>query len=688
MSTNNTEARQLFDRAYELGKSERWDESLEFYRRAVALDSEYLEAWHNIGFTLGKMGRHQESIAAYDRVIELNPRDPDPWSGKAYRLHNTQRLVEAIGCFLTAQALGKTDMAEMIAQCRSDLGITGGGSSHQDASQLFDRGVAHGEANEFTEALACYQRALEYDPNYEQALNNKGWVLGRLGRPEEAVACCEQVLKINPRYEFAQQNLGSQLSQLGRKEETRKAYDRLLELNPFNAAILYVKGQMLCDDQRFREGYEYFRAAQRFGDADAEERSEWSLQQWRKQDEDSPASKESTEWRDKGSELMGQGRWREALKCFDEAIELNPHSPEAWYQSGYALGCLLLGKTLLGIDGSYQLRRMLDDLELLHEAKGCFEKAKLLGHPIAAGLIAWSQLQITSADPNALNREPQDWFAQGVALFDKGQMPEALSSLRRAIRCNPQNARAWIKLGHVQSALGKTEAALKCFEHLAEVDCYIDCSWTYRGYALAQAGRYDAALAAFDSGISFGQCDEQTLLGKGRALIRLDRHQEALQCIERVLNFMPGSEVARQLQISVLKNLGREDEALTNYNQILLQDPRNAEAWYHKAQALREFGNNEEAISAFNRYLRLKPRDAEGWNEKGLALSNLGRYEEACACYDQAIELNSRQDRAWYNKGLALSKSGEHHEALSCFEQAERLGSADAAKAIALCRQM
>ncbi len=51
----------------------------------------------------------------------------------------------------------------------------------------------------FDEALACYERALEIDPDYRGAWVNKGYVLTKLGRYDEATSCADRVLRLNER---------------------------------------------------------------------------------------------------------------------------------------------------------------------------------------------------------------------------------------------------------------------------------------------------------------------------------------------------------------------------------------------------------------------------------------------------------------------------------------------------------
>jgi tetratricopeptide (TPR) repeat protein len=48
------------------------------------------------------------------------------------------------------------------------------------------------------EAIASYDKALEFKPDSYEAWYNRGYALGNLGRGEEAIASYEKALEIKP----------------------------------------------------------------------------------------------------------------------------------------------------------------------------------------------------------------------------------------------------------------------------------------------------------------------------------------------------------------------------------------------------------------------------------------------------------------------------------------------------------
>ncbi|MCI2424414.1 tetratricopeptide repeat protein, partial [Candidatus Acetothermia bacterium] len=55
-------------------------------------------------------------------------------------------------------------------------------------------------------AIRCYDKALEIDPKYAPAWNNKGIALHKLERYEEAIRCYDKVLEIDPKDASAKNN--------------------------------------------------------------------------------------------------------------------------------------------------------------------------------------------------------------------------------------------------------------------------------------------------------------------------------------------------------------------------------------------------------------------------------------------------------------------------------------------------
>jgi tetratricopeptide (TPR) repeat protein len=67
------EAKQMVIKGNQSFSARRYDEAITWYKQAIALDPDSVDANYNLGVVYSNKGMHDESIAAYNRVITINP---------------------------------------------------------------------------------------------------------------------------------------------------------------------------------------------------------------------------------------------------------------------------------------------------------------------------------------------------------------------------------------------------------------------------------------------------------------------------------------------------------------------------------------------------------------------------------------------------------------------------------------
>jgi len=132
---------------------------------------------------------------------------------------------------------------------------------------------------EYNEALKCYDKAIEINPNSANAWNNKGLALVLLSNYDEALKCYDKAIEINPNSANAWRNRGSFFNGLARREAI-KCFDK--STSKYEEAIK-------CFDKALQIN---------LNDADT--------------------------WNGKGYALDNLGNYEEAIKCFDKALEIDP----------------------------------------------------------------------------------------------------------------------------------------------------------------------------------------------------------------------------------------------------------------------------------------------------------------------------------------------------------------------------
>jgi len=222
---------------YEVAQK-KWGESLDAYdssyklldASSVSSTAFYAEVWDGKGLALYKLGRYNESLQAYDEAIALEFIPGQTWISKGLVFTELGKYDEAIDAFDNAFEMDSRYPTALIRK--------------GDVLLMLDN-------NE--EALNVYNQAIEFDPEHEGAWEGKGVALDRLGRHEEASEAYENVLAIydasierNPNYNVMEwTNKGSFLNRIEEHEKALEAFDKAIEIYPEFLPAWQGKGDAL-----------------------------------------------------------------------------------------------------------------------------------------------------------------------------------------------------------------------------------------------------------------------------------------------------------------------------------------------------------------------------------------------------------------------------------------------------------
>jgi len=163
------------------------------------------------------------------------------------------------------------------------------------------------DLEKYDEALDCLNKALELHPSWSEALSLKGPILIILGKNEEALECLEKVTKINPEDWTAWDNKGRVLCNIGRYKEALECFDRSLKFNPENHKVLYLKGSSLTQLNRIHEALICFDEILKI------------------KPDFIPALL------DKAFALSKLGQYKDAIDCCNMILKIDPNNGAAWY---------------------------------------------------------------------------------------------------------------------------------------------------------------------------------------------------------------------------------------------------------------------------------------------------------------------------------------------------------------------
>jgi serine/threonine protein kinase/Tfp pilus assembly protein PilF len=390
----------------------------------------------------------------------------------------------------------------------------------------------------------------------------------------------------------------------------------------------------------------------------------------------------SQAWKNKGDGLFKLERYTDALTAYDRALDLNQNNEEAWKGRGESLYRLeRYDAALIAYDRILKFHPR--NWEILNRKGRTLYKLGLNQQALAV------QEEALKIEPN----NGQILSDKGVALMGLGQFQEALNVFDRAQIIMPREPRYWQDKALVLSYLNRPQDSLRVYKEA--LDAYEQATgdrpnditvWLDRASVLSQLQRHQEALFNYEQIIKLNSKSYLAWLGKGNSLFALRRYPEALQAFDETLEVMPMSYLGWHNRGSVLQD-GLKDlkGAIASYDKALEINPNFFSAWRDRGFALSQLNQHQKAINSFQSALAINPNDYKSLIGKGIALASLNRGTEALAVFDRATQIQPRDLFVWINQGAMAEKWGSRAQACQSYQKASEINPSfpPAAQAIA-----
>lgn len=213
--------------------------ALEYYRQALVLDPNLVEAHYNLGLLLEKNPSNwEEAIACYQTALKLQP---DFWLAD----------VALVNLLYTQGKLSAEKQIEY-AVANNDVGNY------------------YLQADELELAIAHYRQAIALDANLAEAYYNLGCSLYKQSEEniQESICYCQKALELKPNFLLASVYLANLLDELGELSGEQRIEQ---------AAANYNLGNKYMEAGEFDAAAEYYKTAVRFNPKFTEARSSLRL---------------------------------------------------------------------------------------------------------------------------------------------------------------------------------------------------------------------------------------------------------------------------------------------------------------------------------------------------------------------------------------------------------------------------
>jgi tetratricopeptide (TPR) repeat protein len=401
----------------------------------------------------------------------------------------------------------------------------------------FSRGIVLNDLGRKEEAIASYDKAIEFKPDYYWAWFSRGIVLNDLGRKEEAIASYDKAIEFKPDFHEAWGNRGIVLKDLGRKEEAIASYDKAIEFKPDYHEAWYNRGIVLNDLGRKEEAIASYDKAIEF-----------------KHDKHEA-------WFSRGNALNDLGRKEEAIASYDKALEIQPDGSWIWNRRANAFEQLgKLEEAIASYDKAIEIQpddhwawlnrgNALNDLGRKEEAIASYDKAIEFKHDLH-----------------------EAWGNRGVVLNNLGRKEEAIASYNKVLEFKPDDHEAWFNRGNAFYSLGKLEEAIASYNKVLEFKPDDHEAWFSRGNAFYSLGKLEEAIASYDKAIEFKPDFHEIWDSRGAMLFKLGKLEEAAKSFAKALEIQPNDldTLSNDIELALVQNdLSRMEQRLTEVLPLL-----------------------------------------------------------------------------------------------------------------------
>ena len=274
-------------------------------------------------------------------------------------------------------------------------------------------------------------------------------------------------------------------------------------------------------------------------------------------------------WLERADELFEQNRFREAARCYEKVVKVQPNATTAWFKLGMAL-------------------------ENLEEPALAATAYKRVTQRQAEDYLAWLKL--------------------GKVLERLQQYQEALIAYDEVINLQPKNYWAWADRGQILERLSRIEDALAAYDRAIEIKPDFQFALDHRRRLLIALKRvdqlytlqhYDDAIQACDEALRDNPEDATVWLMRGMALENKHQLVEAAIAYNTVIRLQADDHMAWFRLGTVLEDLGHLKRAAKAYSNVTRLQPQNHWAWYQLGRTLEKLGNYRAAIAALQRTLKI-----------------------------------------------------------------------------------
>lgn len=222
LPTGTDSAEAYFKAGLDLLDTEKYQEAIAEFDRAIALDPNLAAAYLKRGFAYGNLGQDKQALADFEKALELEPdnsNNGEVYFNLALAYFKTRQDEKAVEFWGKAIAAGQDSAEAYLNRGKSYFNLKQYKEAITDCTQAIEldaqlaeaynlRGKANAYLNNFEQAIPDLSQAIELDPKLTEAYFNRAVCRNKITKGEDYAAIIADfaiVLKLNDKPDMSQQ---------------------------------------------------------------------------------------------------------------------------------------------------------------------------------------------------------------------------------------------------------------------------------------------------------------------------------------------------------------------------------------------------------------------------------------------------------------------------------------------------
>ena len=243
-----------------LWRSFKYEEALAAFDKAIELKPDFYQAYYAKGLALKDLKNDADAITAFDQAIALQPKLYEAWREQSiafYNMDQNSKALVSIGKAIEIQpkdfVLYNIQGLILVESRRYSEAVNAYSEALKIKEHPFiynDRGIAYSQLEQYQQAIADFNKAIEINPGLEQPYYNRvivyqdrGLAYLVLGQYQEAIADFNKVIEyeLYEYYELGYVGRGTAYYKLGQYQQAIADFNKAIEINPHMAEAYYAR---------------------------------------------------------------------------------------------------------------------------------------------------------------------------------------------------------------------------------------------------------------------------------------------------------------------------------------------------------------------------------------------------------------------------------------------------------------